>query len=106
MCATAESKEKVITVPDHSGDFHTNEQVWLCGQSSMGLQAVLFAFVFPLIAVVLTVLFGVHRQWGEALSALAGLLLLLPYYGLLYLFRHTLKKRFVFTIQKINEYES
>ncbi|MDR1981607.1 MAG: SoxR reducing system RseC family protein [Tannerellaceae bacterium] len=106
MCATTESKEKVITVPDSSGSFHTSEQVWVCGQRSMGLQAVLLAFVFPVIAVVLTVIFGVHRQWSEGVSALTGLSLLLPYYGILYLFRHALKKRFVFTIQKINEYGS
>ena len=51
MCTASESKEKIIEVPDNSGKFHINEEVQLCGQSSLGLQAVLLAFVFPLIIV-------------------------------------------------------
>ena len=47
MCTASESKEKIIEVPDNSGKFHINEEVLLCGQSSLGLQAVLLAFVFP-----------------------------------------------------------
>ena len=41
MCTASESKEKIIEVPDNSGKFHINEEVQLCGQSSLGLQAVL-----------------------------------------------------------------
>ena len=43
MCTASESKEKIIEVPDNSGKFHINEEVQLCGQSSLGLQAVLLA---------------------------------------------------------------
>ena len=52
MCSASEKKDKIIEVPDRSGRFRINEEVMICGQNSMGLQAVLLAFVIPLVIVV------------------------------------------------------
>ena len=52
MCSASEKKDKIIEVPDRSGRFRINEEVIICGQNSMGLQAVLLAFVIPLVIVV------------------------------------------------------
>jgi sigma-E factor negative regulatory protein RseC len=100
MCMAADSKEKVIEIPDSSDLYHVNESVIVCGQSSMGMQAVLLAFVLPLLLVVTAIVSGTYSKWDEGVSALAGLLILLPYYGALYLFRDKLKKRFIFTLKK------
>jgi sigma-E factor negative regulatory protein RseC len=102
ICTTANGKEQVIEVTDCSGTFHTNESILLEGKNSMELQAVLLAFLFPLTLVVTTIFIGTGMQWDESSSALAGLLLLLLYYIILYFFRNALKKKFVFTIKKIN----
>ena len=102
MCTASESKEKIIEVPDNSGKFHINEEVQLCGQSSLGLQAVLLAFVFPLIIVFAAIVTGTSMQWEETTSGLTGLLLLVPYYCILYFLRDKLKKRFIFTLKKLN----
>ena len=101
-CNASESKEKIIEVPDNSGKFHINEEVQLCGQSSLGLQAVLLAFVFPLIIVFAAIVTGTSMQWEETTSGLTGLLLLVPYYCILYFLRDKLKKRFIFTLKKLN----
>jgi len=87
---------------DNSGKFHINEEVQLCGQSSLGLQAVLLAFVFPLIIVFAAIVTGTSMQWEETTSGLTGLLLLVPYYCILYFLRDKLKKRFIFTLKKLN----
>jgi len=100
MCSASESKVKVIEITDYSGKYHVNEEVIICGQSSLGLQAVLLAFIIPIILVILMVAIGVHSGWEETVSALAGLALLAPYYFILYLMRDKLKRRFVFTIEK------
>lgn len=102
MCAASESKEKIIEVPDNSGKFHVNEEVLLCGRSSLGLQAVLLAFVFPLIIVLAAIVAGTNMQWEETTSGLTGLLLLVPYYYILYSLRDRLKRRFIFTLRKLN----
>ena len=102
MCAASESKVKIIEVPDNSGKFHANEEVQLCGQSSLGLLAVLLAFVFPLIIVLAAIVTGTSMQWEETTSGLTGLLLLVPYYCILYFLRDKLKRRFIFSLKKLN----
>ena len=76
--------------------FQLNEEVLLCGKSSLGLQAVFLAFVIPLIIVCTTIAVGTYLQWEETTSGLTGLLLLVPFYSILYFLRDKLKKRFVF----------
>lgn len=102
MCTASESKEKIIEIPDNSGTFHVNEEVLICGQSSLGLQAVFIAFVIPLVLVLAAVATGNGLHWEETLSGLAGLLLLIAYYCILYALREKLKRRFVFTLKKLN----
>lgn len=101
MCSASESKEKMIEVTDHSGSFQRGEEVIICAQTSLGLQAVLLAFVIPLLilasgtAVCLGV-FHLHETTGGLIS----LTLLIPYYYTLYMLRDKLKKRFIFTLKK------
>ncbi len=100
MCTASDSKEKIIEVTDYSGKFNVNDTVIVCGESSLGLQAVLFAFVTPLIIIVLTIALGTNLQLAETESALLGLFAVVPYYGILYMCRNKLKKKFVFTLKK------
>ena len=57
-----------------------------------GLQAVLLAFVFPLIIVFAAIVTGTSMQWEETTSGLTGLLLLVPYYCILYFFTRQTEK--------------
>lgn len=103
MCSASDQKEKVIEVNDSNSDrFHINEEVTLCGRSSLGLQAVLLAFVLPLIIVVAAIVVGNYLQWDETTSGLTGLFLLVPYYCILYFLREKLKRKFIFTLKKLN----
>ncbi len=102
ICSASEQKDKIIEVTDRTGLFHVNEPVVICGQSSLGLQAVLLAFVLPLVIVVAAIAVGTGLRWDETTSGLTGLALLLPYYGLLYILRDKLKRRFIFTLKKLN----
>ena len=102
MCSASEQKDKIIEVPDRSGQFAVNEEVVLTGETRLGMEAVILAFVIPLVIVVAMVAIGFSLGWDESLSGLIGLLLLIPYYGLLYLLRDRLKRRFVFTLRKLN----
>ena len=102
MCSVSEQKEQIIEIPDRSGDFSVGEEVEICGQTNLGMEAVAIAFVAPLILVVIGVAGGISLGLDESASGLISLLMLVPYYGALYLFRDRLKRRFVFTIRKLN----
>ena len=81
-CSASEQKEKLIDV--YNVDrvaCEIGERVMVVGATSMGMKAVLLAFVLPFVLVVAT-LFVVMRLSGgnEVVSALAGLGILLPFY--------------------------
>lgn len=101
MCSASESKDKVIEVPDYTGTFQVNEEVLICGQSSLGLKAVWLAFVLPLVMVVVAIALGHQLGWAETTGGFCGLVTLAAYYGILYLLREKLKRRFVFTLRKL-----
>ncbi len=103
MCSVADSKEKIIETSDtNPGRFQVGEEVALCGESSLGMQAVLLAFVFPMVVVISAVAVGSCLGWSEEATGLIGLLLLVPYYCILYFFRERLKRKFIFTLKKLN----
>ena len=47
-CSSADSKEKVIEVTDTSSAWKIGDEVTIIGATSMGMQAVLLAFLIPL----------------------------------------------------------
>lgn len=102
MCSVSESRDSIIEVIDHSGMYKENEEVIICGQSSLGLQAVFLAFIIPLLIVIAAIAISMSANRTEIFSGSLGLLLLIPYYCTLYLMRNKLRKRFVFTLKKIN----
>lgn len=97
LCRSSESKEKVIEVRGHYPTLHVGDSVTLVGSVRQGLRASVIAYVVPLVLMV-AALFAVSRLYGEGIGALAALLVLALYYGVLYLFRDKLGKEFAFEI--------
>lgn len=91
--------EDVFVVCDAAG-FSVGEEVLLTLPHSKGFHAVCWACVLPLL-LVLSVLGAVHALTGdEAVAGIAGVLALLPYYGLLWLLRSHMRQSFKFKIAK------
>lgn len=102
-CNASESKVKLIDVySDDSNGFSTGENVRLVGSTSMGMQAVMWAFGVPflVLVIVLTVL-QVGLGLNEVSSALIALGSLVPYYFTLYLLRNKMSNKFSFIIEPI-----
>ena len=82
-CTSADAKEKLIDV-------------------TMGVMAVLLAFVVPFLVLVVS-LFVFMAIWNDELgAALGALFLLVPYYFILWLNKSRLGKKFSFSIQPMN----
>ena len=75
----------------------------VCGTTSMGMKAVLLAFVLPFV-VLFAALFVTMRvtDGDEATSALVSLCTLIPYYIIIYLLRNKISRTFSFTLETIN----
>ncbi|MDR3129727.1 MAG: SoxR reducing system RseC family protein [Tannerellaceae bacterium] len=100
MCSE-EGNEKKIELSIKKGEkFTEGETVLVSGRASQGIQAVFIAFVWPMLGILVVTAGGLALGWGEAVSALGGLLFAGVYFGSLYIWRGSMEKRFELTVQK------
>ena len=101
-CSSADTKEKLIDVIDESSSYQPGDRVWVTGELSMGVMAVLFAFIFPFLILIIS-LFVFMAIWNDELrSALCSLALLIPYYYILWLNKSRMGKKFSFSVRPMN----
>jgi positive regulator of sigma E activity len=99
-CLSSDREEKEVEVQQKEGYFFIGEQVLVIATSGQGYKAVFFAYLLPLIllVIILIVLFSFTKN--EATAAVGSILFLFPYYLLLFIFKNKLQDSFNFTIQK------
>ncbi|MDR1895777.1 MAG: SoxR reducing system RseC family protein [Prevotellaceae bacterium] len=102
LCSAFERKEKAVFVPNIGQRVQSGDKVAVVMQVSMGLKAVLLAYVLPLIFVLMTLLLLLEIGTGEFLSGAISLSSLMVYYFVIFLIRNKLKKQFSFFIEKID----
>lgn len=105
-CNAAESKEKIIDVYQlgHSIDYQIGETVNVYVSERMGKNAVMLAFVFPFVVMLLFMYLAYRMVSGnELVAAGVGLASLIVYYIVLYLFRKKLNDTFTFFIEPISD---
>ena len=102
-CSSADTKEKLIDVTDDNvSSYQPGDRVWVIGELSMGVMAVLLAFILPFLVLIFS-LFIFMAIWNDELgSALCSLALLIPYYYTLWLNKSRLGKKFSFSISPMN----
>lgn len=98
LCRSSESKEKLIDVRGHYPTLKVGDSVTLQGSVRQGLRASVLAYVIPLILMTIALFIGV-RQGGEGIGALAALLVLVLYYGVLFLLRDRIGRKFEFKLE-------
>ena len=95
----ADVEEKIVEIEnDHSISLSTGEQVMVTMEESLGRKAVLLGYVLPLIVLLVSIVVFLSLMKHEGLAALLSLMMLVPYYLVLYLFRKKLRKEFRFRI--------
>jgi len=103
-CSAADAEEKLIDVETERSDFNVGDTVVLYGQSSMGLLAVLLAFVIPFLLILLTLLVLQSYIANDALSGSIALATLIPYFFVLSRFNNKLKSKLKFQIKKVQAF--
>ena len=99
-CGMGEQAEKILTVPRPKGkDFAINQKVNVKMAIGQGNKAAVLAYLIPII-LLLAVLFAcLGLGLSEGLSALLGIVALVPYYIVLYMQRDKLKQKFEYSIE-------
>lgn len=102
-CSSADSKDKIIDVIDTAASScRVGEKVMVIGETSMGMMAVVLAFIIPFILLIFSLFLFMALMENELYSALLSLAILIPYYFILWLNKTRLKQKFSFTIKPIN----
>jgi sigma-E factor negative regulatory protein RseC len=98
LCRSSESKEKTVLIKGNFPTLQVGDSVTLVGTVRQGLHASVLAYVVPLILMLIALFVGT-RMGSDGIGALAALLVLTIYYGVLYLFRNKLSRHFHFKIE-------
>ncbi len=100
-CNAAESKEKIIDVfqPDTSS-LKVGDMVVVSTSGEVASIALLWAFGLPFILMVAVLILVLWQTGDEGVAAISGLLVLIPYYVLLYCLRHRMRRQMAFTIER------
>ena len=102
-CSSADSKDKVIDIIDTAASsYQVGEKVMVVGETSMGMMAVVLAFVLPFVLLIFSLFLLMALIENELYAALLSLAVLIPYYFVLWLNKTRLKQQFSFTIKPIN----
>lgn len=100
MCTLSDKEDKIIDIKvsiDRAANLSVGDEVMVAVSQQRGMQAVLLAYIFPAIVVVVSLvawLKVVPEPWAIVLA----LVVLALYYMLLYLFRNKLNSKFVMSI--------
>jgi len=103
VCTAADKEHKMIEVENNHCLFQVGDHVVLSGKLSVGLNAVLLAFIFPFMLILAALIILNSVGMNESISGGISLAILIPYYGILSSFNKKLKSKFKFEIKK--EYE-
>ncbi len=98
-CGASESPDKEVEVFNNSSQIQLNESVTIQLNRSLGLRAVFIAYVLPFILMMLVLLISSEfaKEW---IAGLLSILVLIPYYSILFLMKNSFKETFKFSILK------
>lgn len=98
-CGISESGTKEVEISCTDESFDLNEQVNVILKKGLGLKAVFWAYIFPFLLMVLTLMVSslFLKEW---VAGILSLLILVPYYLSLYVLRNVFKKTFKISVVK------
>ncbi len=97
-CCASDSRKENIQVKNSSREWRVGEEVWVTITRIWAGRAVLLAYIFPLLSMLLTLFITLALGIRELFAALFSLLALVLYYGILYRFKKQLHRKIHFSI--------
>lgn len=102
VCTVADMQEKSVEVIDYTNQYQVGEEVNVTLRQALGFRALFLGYVLPFILVLTLLIVLSAATHNEAIAGIGALAVLLPYYSLLFILRDKIRKKFTFTINKID----
>jgi len=87
LCMLGNSKAKEIDLDSNGHSFHAGDEVLVKVSPASGYKAVMILYVFPFVLMMLTLFLAAKASYNEEIAGLTSLIVLLPYFSIVYLFR-------------------
>lgn len=101
VCNASDKTEKTIEAKIVNGNFAVGENVLVIGHKSIGIQAVIIAYILPFILIIATIFIADSFTDNELIIGSTGLAILIPYFIVVRALRDKLQARFQFYVSKI-----
>lgn len=99
-CNASESKVKTVDVRCADGAvYEPGQTVTVMASQEVAAHALLLGFGLPFVVLIVVLLLLLLLTGNEGIAALGGLAALLPYYGVLYLYRNRIRDKLAFYIE-------
>lgn len=102
ICGSSENDVNRVEVSVSNSEFTKGEEVNLMINRSLGIKAVMLAYIIPFVIVLVVLLVLSSLNFNELIVGIFSLGILIPYYFILSLNKHHLKKTFTFSISKVD----
>lgn len=96
VCGASEKSEKIIDANLMDASLKIGDQVTVIGQKSLGIQAILLAYVLPFVLIVIILFFANIFTTNELVIGTCALASLIPYFAVLRLMRNKIQAKFQF----------
>jgi sigma-E factor negative regulatory protein RseC len=96
VCGASEKSEKIIDANLMDTSLKIGDQVTVIGQKSLGIQAILLAYVLPFVLIVAILFFANIFTTNELVIGTCALASLIPYFAVLRLMRNKIQAKFQF----------
>ena len=101
-CSMTSEPNQIVTVKDKNYQaYAAGETVNVSISTSLGMKAVVLAYLLPLLVLMLSLVLGFYCFSSELLQIVFALIPTVSYYIVLYQFRHKIEQRFRLMISKI-----
>ena len=96
VCGASDKSEKIIDANIMDNTLKVGDQVTIIGQKSLGVQAVLLAYVLPFVVIIVTLFIANIFTTNELIIGSCALTSLIPYFIVLRLMRNKIQAKFQF----------
>lgn len=100
-CTASDVAEKQVVVSKPFHSYTVGETVKVTMKQSLGYKALFLGYILPLIVLLVSLFVFNGIGFSEGISGLLSLVVLGPYYFILYVFRKRFEKEFYFDIEKL-----
>ena len=99
-CSASEIAEKIVEVVKPTNSSHkVGDFVTIVLNQSMGLKAVFIGYVAPFLVLFFTLIIMLLLDFTEGIAGLTALVMLIPYFGILYFLKDKIKENFTFRLK-------